>query len=46
MEALVAQLLPLIEQIAAYDKHACQLFLKYPDSGLWASLPGTGALGY
>jgi transposase len=42
MTALVAQLLPLIEQIAAYDKEVEQLFLKHPDSGLWASLPGAG----
>jgi transposase len=43
MQALVAQLLPLVEQIAAYDKEVEQLFLKHPDSGLWASLPGAGA---
>jgi hypothetical protein len=43
MEALVAQLLPLVEQIAAYDKEIAQLFLKHPDSGLWALKPVVGA---
>jgi hypothetical protein len=43
MEALVAQLLPLVEQIATYDKEISQLFLKHPDSGLWASKPVAGA---
>jgi transposase len=42
MLALVAQLLPLIEQIAAYDKEVENLFLSHPDSELWASLPGAG----
>lgn len=42
MLALVSQLLPLIEQIAAYDKEVENLFLKHPDSELWASLPGAG----
>jgi transposase len=40
--ALVAQLLPLVEQIAAYDKEIERLFLSHPDSELWNSLPGTG----
>lgn len=43
MLALVAQLLPLLEQIAAYDKEVQQLFLSHPDHELWASLPGAGA---
>lgn len=43
MLALVAQLLPLVEQIAAYDKEVEQLFLSHPDSELWASLPGAGS---
>lgn len=42
MLALVAQLLPLVDQIAAYDKEVENLFLKHPDSELWASLPGAG----
>lgn len=42
MLALVAQLLPLVEQIAAYDKEIESLFLKHPDSEIWASLPGAG----
>ncbi len=42
MVALVAQLLPLLEQIAAYDKEVEQLFLSHSDSELWASLPGAG----
>lgn len=42
MLALVAQLLPLVEQIAAYDKEVENLFLSHPDSELWASLPGAG----
>jgi transposase len=41
--ALVAQLLPLVEQIAAYDKEVEQLFLRHSDNELWASLPGAGA---
>lgn len=43
MLALVAQLLPLVEQIAAYDKEVSELFLSHPDSEIWASLPGAGA---
>jgi transposase len=42
MVALVTQLFPLVEQIAAYDKVIEQLFLSHPDSVLWASLPGAG----
>lgn len=39
---LIGQLLPLIEQIAAYDKDIATLFLTHPDSGLFASLPRAG----
>ena len=39
---LVGQLLPLIEQIAAYDKDIEALFLTHPDSALFASLPRAG----
>jgi transposase len=42
MLALVAQLLPLVEQIAAYDKEIEELFLKHPDHAMWVSLPGAG----
>jgi transposase len=42
MLALVAQLLPLLEQIAAYDKEILELFLKHPDNEMWLSLPRAG----
>jgi transposase len=42
MLALVAQLLPLVEQITAYDKEVESLFLSHGDSEMWASLPGAG----
>lgn len=42
MQALAAQLLPLIEQIAAYDKEIEALFLTHADSHIFASLPGAG----
>jgi transposase len=42
MLALVAQLLPLLEQIAAYDKEITELFLTHADSQIFASLPGAG----
>jgi transposase len=42
MQALVSQLLPLIEQIARYDKESETLFLTHPDHGLFASLPRAG----
>lgn len=42
MLVLVAQLLPLIEQIKAYDKEISALFLTHPDSHLFESLPGAG----
>jgi transposase len=40
--ALVAQLLPLLEQIAAYDKEIRTLFLTHPDQQIFASLPRAG----
>jgi transposase len=40
--ALVSQLVPLVEQIAAYDRVIEQLFLSHADSHLFASLPGAG----
>lgn len=42
MLALVAQLLPLLDQIAAYDKEVVALFLTHADSPVFASLPGAG----
>jgi transposase len=42
MLALVSQLLPLVEQIAAYDQEITHLFLTHPDSGLFGGLPGAG----
>jgi transposase len=42
MLALVSQLLPLVEQIAAYDKEISHLFLTHPDSRLFGGLPGAG----
>jgi transposase len=42
MLALVSQLLPLLEQIAAYDKEIDALFLTHADSPVFASLPGAG----
>jgi transposase len=40
--ALIAQLLPLIEQIATYEKEIQQLFLSHEDNEVFASLPGAG----
>ncbi|HEX4714899.1 MAG TPA: transposase, partial [Ktedonobacteraceae bacterium] len=40
--ALVAQLLPLLEQIAAYEKEIERLFLTHEDHALFESLPGVG----
>jgi transposase len=40
--ALIAQLLPLIEQIAAYEKEIQQLFLSHEDNEVFAALPGAG----
>ncbi len=42
MLALVAQLLPLIEQIAAYDEEIEHLFLSHEDNEVFNSLPGAG----
>ncbi len=42
MLALVAQLLPLMEQIAVYEKEIAELFLTHADSSIFASLPGAG----
>jgi transposase len=42
MLALVAQLLPLIEQIAAYDQEIERLFLLHEDNELFTSLPRAG----
>ena len=42
MLALVRQLLPLIEQIAQYDKEVATLFLTHPDHQIFASLPRAG----
>jgi transposase len=39
MLALVAQLAPLLEQIAAYDAEISRLFLSHSDSRVFASLP-------
>jgi len=38
--ALVSQLLPLVEQITAYDKEITRLFLSHPDRETFSSLPG------
>jgi transposase len=42
MLALVSQLLPLVEQIAAYDREIDTLFLTHPDHEIFQSLPGAG----
>jgi transposase len=42
MLALVAQLLPLVEQISAYNKEIDTLFLTHPDREIFATLPGAG----
>jgi transposase len=42
MLVLVRQLLPLVEELAAYDKEISRLFLTHPDSGLFGRLPGAG----
>jgi transposase len=41
-QALISQLLPLVEQIAAYDKEISQLFLSHEDNEVFSSLPGAG----
>lgn len=40
--ALIAQLLPLLEQIAQYDKEIERLFLSHQDHEVIESLPGAG----
>jgi transposase len=42
MLALVSQLVPLLEQIAAYDKEIKRLFLTHADTEVFSSLPGAG----
>jgi transposase len=42
MVVLVSQLLPLVEQIAAYDKEIEALFLTHEDHALFRSLPRAG----
>lgn len=42
MLALVAQLLPLLDQIAAYDEEMTALFLTHEDNVVFSSLPGAG----
>ncbi len=40
--ALVSQLLPLVEQIAQYDKEIARLFLSHEDNEVFSSLPRAG----
>jgi len=40
--ALVEQLLPLVKQVAEYDKAIADLFLTHADSSIFESLPGAG----
>jgi len=42
MLALVAQLLPLVEQVAEYDKEIERLFLSHEDNEVFSSLPRAG----
>ncbi len=42
MLALVSQLLPLLEQIAEYEKEIDTLFLTHADQEMWRSLPRAG----
>jgi transposase len=42
MVALLSQLQPLLEQIAAYDAAIAQLFASHPDQAVFASLPRAG----
>lgn len=42
MLALVAQLLPLVEQISEYDKEIERLFLTHEDNAVFSSLPRAG----
>jgi transposase len=41
-QALVAQLVPLLEQIAAYDAEIERLFGEHEDAAVFLSLPGAG----
>lgn len=43
LRALVSQLLPLIEQIAQYDKEISTLFLTHEDHEIFESLPRAGS---
>jgi transposase len=42
MQALLAQLEPLLQQIADYDKEIERLFLMHADSEIFQTLPGAG----
>ena len=42
MLALVQQLAPIVETLAAYDQEIERLFLTHPDADLFVSLPGAG----
>jgi transposase len=42
MQALVRQLLPVMEEIAAYDKEITRLFLTHADSQIFSHLPRAG----
>jgi hypothetical protein len=42
MLALISQLLPLIVQIAQYDKEIARLFLSHDDHEVWSLLPRAG----
>jgi transposase len=42
LQALICQLLPLLPQIAAYDKEINTLFLLHPVTSIFSSLPGAG----
>jgi transposase len=42
MLALVQQLAPVVEAVAAYDQEIARLFLTHPDATLFACLPGAG----
>lgn len=41
-QALIAQLLSLVEQIADYDKEVERIFLSHEDNAVFSSLPGAG----
>ncbi len=42
MQVLIKQLLPLLEEIAAYDKEIARLFLRHEDKQVFSSLPRAG----